>query len=1244
MPMNVYEPRKRTKYRLLMLLLPMAMAFMLALALFAGNKTASAQISNTACLDAVYPGGGTVCTAEDVTIAEMYVVDLIDPCDYPGDMAIVVLQAEVIGGAKERYDIGLWVNTEGGSAQTETTDTTACYRDHLYPITDTIADLNLTGGFGPFYNAEASEDPGDTCGDSQQGITNFRQLQQLTIVCQDNTLPPDGTAEIGTCVSWDNAKSDGSANKPSCTNTAQTLPNTKSKCNCEDNTKISGISVPPVRLAIDKAGPAKAGPGETYSYAISYTNVVIPGGIVATNVTISDELHADLKPVAITGLQGAQVLPASPSYPCFVDDPTQISPIPPNAIPTDAYGAKIYCKVPDLAQGASGTLTITVMVDPAATNVQDIPNTACVGGVGSSGTAPPAEVCDTITTTTPVSLSFFEVSLKDDGTLFEWATGSETGNAGFNIYVDTAEGRQKVNDSLILSTVVDSLDQNEYSFEAAGLQGESFYIEDVSLFGENRLQGPFAAGEAHGQLVQQEAIDWAAIQLENEALSAERTAAARAALAPVENAAQPANIVQRVLTWAGNLLNVALGGSAASAAAETTAYPAVDLRVNADGIYRVTYEDLLANTGANLAGVNAADLALSTADGNVPIYVGGGRTFGPGSYIEFYGQGLDTLYTDSNVYKLEVDGAAAWKMAVDSTRTGRKDRPAAYYMETVAVENNSRYSYLASNGDPWYDALLFTTSNLAFTRDLVVDNYVDGAPSVLSAEMWGMSELLAGPDHHVQMSLNGQLVADSYFDAQNVEQVSEQLPAGSVKEGVNKLTFTVPNDQGAEYDMSALEMYSLTYPRAFVARDGQLAFSGAADAFRVTDLDSQEIVAYRVVGNTPTRLSRIKIGSSGGSYSATFAGSQGEASYYVSTEAAVAVPEMALSRAAADITSGSAELLIISHPNFIGGLAPLVSARQAQGYTVKVVDVEDIYAQFSGGVFDAQAIKAYISYAIKNMDVEYVLLAGGDSRDYRDYSGVGSISFIPSLYAKTIQYLNFAPVDPLYADVWGDNVPDAAIGRFPVRTVDQLTTMVNKTLAYDARTERDTAVFAADVSYEADSDSFAPAGWSVEKAYVGPDGLATAKTNLINGMNAGPALASFVGHSNADRWTFDPLFHNTDAAALSNDASKPMVVTQWGCWNTYYVGGEYESLGDNFLLRGSNGAAAVTGATTITDAASERALGKLLMPKLVLPGVSIGKAMQSAKAELARENGNSKMVDVLLGWTILGDPTLVVQP
>jgi hypothetical protein len=79
-----------------------------------------------------------------------------------------------------------------------------------------------------------------------------------------------------------------------------------------------------------------------------------------------------------------------------------------------------------------------------------------------------------------------------------------------------------------------------------------------------------------------------------------------------------------------------------------------------------------------------------------------------------------------------------------------------------------------------------------------------------------------------------------------------------------------------------------------------------------------------------------------------------------------------------------------------------------------------------------------------------------------------------------------------------------------------------------------------------------------------------------------------------------------------------------------------------FLFSGDKGAAAVLGATTLIDSGSEQILGELLMPHLVTPGMSIGQAMQDAKRELAQTH--PELLDVLFGWSLMGDPALVVEP
>ena len=449
--------------------------------------------------------------------------------------------------------------------------------------------------------------------------------------------------------------------------------------------------------------------------------------------------------------------------------------------------------------------------------------------------------------------------------------------------------------------------------------------------------------------------------------------------------------------------------------------------------------------------------------------------------------------------------------------------------------------------------------------------------------------------------------------------------------------------------MIYMESYGITYPREFIARSGRLDFEASGQALRVQGLDANKVVVYRIVNGVPQRLGQVKVTDSGGSYTAMFVGSPNSASYVVATEAAVKTPDV-LPAAAASLPNAQTDLLIISHPNFISGLAPLVAAREAQGMKVSVVNVENIYAKYSGGILDPLAIKAYIKEAVATMGVQYVLLVGGDTYDYRGFGNTNSISFIPSLYTETGEVVKFAPVDPLYTDVNGDGVPDRAIGRFPVRTVAELKLIVDKTLLYDTKDSMSTpydrtAIFAAGTGYDGHSQAFAntlTSDWSVQTAYVGQVGIDLAKERLSAALNDGVALASFVGHSSTTTWAFDQtsLFSAAEAAALKNNG-RPSVISQWGCWNTYYVRPTYDTLAHKFLLSGDNGAAAVTGASTLTQSDSERALGKLMMPKLTQPGVSIGQAMQSAKTELAATH--PEMVDVILGWTVLGDPTIIVQ-
>ncbi len=818
------------------------------------------------------------------------------------------------------------------------------------------------------------------------------------------------------------------------------------------------------------------------------------------------------------------------------------------------------------------------------------------------------------TTPTPVTVAYFQSRRQGGNINFEWSTATETGNVGFNLYVEKNGERVRLNDQLIPSQAADSLTRLDYSYRAS-VNGNIFYIEDVSVAGETRLHGPFGLAQTYGSRIQADKVDWLAIQKQNQAQQTAR-----------QNSLKP------------DLLKSKFGAAT------------LNLKVRQTGMYRVSYE-MLKNAGLDLAGVASSKITLSNQGKTVPIYMQAAKGgFGPGSFIEFYGQALDTIYTDTNIYTLQLTQKSIAPIPLINARPAKGTVPPAAYTETLVVNNQRAFANYAPGNDGWYDTsmLVYKTSK-SWNFPIQINGLANpNSTAEMELVVWGVTNFPQTPDHHLLVSVNGVAVADQFMEGLVEKTLKIQLPAGVLKEGANTLQLTLPGDTGVDWDMVVLDKYSLKYQRAFQAQDGRLTFTAAGKVFTVTNLPEKNVVVYRSDKKGIQRLQQIQVQAAGSSYTAVFAGTDTPATYMISSASALYSPTLEVTRLRVNLNQ-PAEYLIISHPDFIAGLQPLVQARQAQGLTVSVVDVTDIYTQYGYGIFDPRAIQKYIAYAAKTLGAQYVLLVGGDTYDYRNYLGRNSISFIPSLYVSTGEIARFVPADPLFADVDQNNVPDLAIGRFPVRTTAELNMIVNKTLAYAGKDYGQTAVFASDlsdgvVSFKGISNEISaelPAEWSVENIHLDDVSVSAAQTRLIAAMNRGTALVTFTGHSGPQEWTFSNLFNISHAKTLSN-VGRPFVALQWGCWNTYYVDPVYTYMVQSFLFSGEQGAAAVLGSSTLTESSSERQLGELLTPRLVTPGMTMGQALQDAKSELAQSH--PELLDVLLGWSLMGDPALMIEP
>lgn len=835
---------------------------------------------------------------------------------------------------------------------------------------------------------------------------------------------------------------------------------------------------------------------------------------------------------------------------------------------------------------------------------------------------------------TPVTLSYFRAERLGGGVAFEWSTASETGNVGFDLYVEGKEGWRKVTPHPVESRSPFALERTDYRIELPTVEGERFVLEDVDLSGKRRRHGPFEIERSYGARRPVERIDWAAVRSEHEAKAAARERSAVRGRGATE----------------------ALGATREIRSSDTAALsPMADLRVDRDGVYRVGHAQLLA-AGVDFTGFAASSLALTLDGRPQPIRVLGPATFGARSSVEFLGEAATDAATRTNVYRLGVDAAAARRMLAPGTMGSRvAATPATRYLETRIVDEDLAWSFASPDADdPWYRDWVTAFAGAPVTREYTfeVDRVAAGAePAALLLELWGMTDWDSGPDHHVLVALNGATVADRRFDGLTPVALDVKVPSGLLVEGINTVRLTLPVDAGVDFEVVAVDSFGVRYPRRLFAADGELAFSGDAAAYAVDGFSGSRVLAWQRLGETVRFLGRANVEASADGYRATFsAGDAGTPSQLVVAETgALRVPQVLASRRAPALRAGAADYLVIAHPDFLAGIEPLVEARRAEGLSVRVADVEDVYGEFGHGQPGARAIRDYVRFAAESLGTEMVLLVGADTYDPLDHTGAGSIRFVPTLYAPTGPIVRLAPVDSLYGDLDDDGVPEIAIGRFPVRSSAELAAVVGKTLAFPDAGHSGRAVFAADRKEfgsdfpELSEQSLAelPASWQIDRAYVDVLGVDGARATLIDALDQGVAFAQYAGHSSSDLWSFSGLFDRDDATALAN-AGQPAVISQLGCWNAFHVTPSASTLAEALLTSGDRGAAAVLGPSALSSSASNSWMASTLNHEIFANGRRLGPAIVAAQREIAATR--PWMIDVVRGFTLLGDPALAPAP
>jgi len=384
--------------------------------------------------------GGAVCTANDVRIEALTVVSVVEDCvsGTPGETEVVFETLVSSAGSPDRYDIGLFLALDGGSAR----DGDNCYHDFLSgPLTPTptyVEEDPMLTGPGPMGEETIIDGPwwdgagdGDLCGDIESNSRLKKTLPPLRFACIDTN--GDGSADVSVCTSWDN--NTGSA----CNSVVDAFPGTNSKCSCSgvelgiapepaitivkspalqnvpiggtanfsftvtSKTIISsvGVSDPdcdatPAFTGGDTNGDSILTPDETWTYTCSKAGVMTDFMNTVT-VTGTGPLVENLGDVDLSNVQVtddlATTFPAPAAF-SVLAAPATTGTLAANAgFDGGADPNLLAAAGSTLAVGATGTITFTVRITVADPPADPYVNSAIASGQSPTG-APVTDTSD----------------------------------------------------------------------------------------------------------------------------------------------------------------------------------------------------------------------------------------------------------------------------------------------------------------------------------------------------------------------------------------------------------------------------------------------------------------------------------------------------------------------------------------------------------------------------------------------------------------------------------------------------------------------------------------------------------------------------------------------------------------------------------------------------------------------------------------------------------------------------------
>ena len=372
------------------------------------------------------------------------------------------------------------------------------------------------------------------------------------------------------------------------------------------------------------------------------------------------------------------------------------------------------------------------------------------------------------------------------------------------------------------------------------------------------------------------------------------------------------------------------------------------------------------------------------------------------------------------------------------------------------------------------------------------------------------------------------------------------------------------------------------------------------------------------------------------------------------------------------------DYLIISAPNYLNAAKKLQNYHATvNGLKTELVNVNEIFNEFSGGQPSPIAIRNFIKYLLNKAATNklaaprYLLLFGIANFNSRNYNSASQIPVFES--AASTGVLTSYPSDDFYS-ILEDNddinnftrIKKLAIatGRLPVRNTAEADTVVEKIINYQRNLNggawKNKITWVADDGdynlHLEDAEAISThlqqknVSWNQKKIYL--DLYAATKniagntyplvnSEIVQTVNEGTLILNYTGHGNFTRLAEEAVISQTDVLQWNNATKLPLMITA-SCDFAPYDQPQLSPFGFDALMKNSKGVIGLVAASRLVFAYSNKQINDHFIQQLLVPDslgnfLTIGEALQRAKIQ-AWSAGEDRMN--AFKFSLLGDPAM----